>query len=67
MRGLLDDPVDAAMVEAIHKIGHVMGLQTIAEHVEHEALLARLREIGVDYVQGDAIAAAAPFFAASDG
>ena len=67
VRGLLDDPVDAAMVEAIHKIGHVMGLQTIAEHVEHEALLPRLREIGVDYAQGDAIAAAAPFFLAGDG
>ena len=66
VRGLVDDPVDAAMVEAINRIGHVMGLQTIAEYVEHDSLLARIREIGVDYVQGNAIAPPAPLLGAGE-
>jgi EAL domain-containing protein (putative c-di-GMP-specific phosphodiesterase class I) len=66
VRGLVDDPVDAAMVEAINRIGHVMGLQTIAEYVEHDSLLARIREIGVDYVQGNAIGPPAPLLGAGE-
>jgi molecular chaperone DnaK len=40
------------MVEAIHRIGHVMGIETIAESVEHESTLTHLRDIGVNYAQG---------------
>ena len=46
------DPVDRAFVESINQIGHVMGLQTIAEFVEDENILMHLRDIGVDYAQG---------------
>ncbi|HTA63868.1 MAG TPA: EAL domain-containing protein, partial [Xanthomonadaceae bacterium] len=46
------DPVNLAMVEAIHRIGKVMGLKTIAERVESEAVFERIRAIGVDYCQG---------------
>jgi Amt family ammonium transporter len=46
------DPIDLAMVQAINTIGHVMGLKTIAEYVVSEAILERLRHIGVDYGQG---------------
>jgi EAL domain-containing protein (putative c-di-GMP-specific phosphodiesterase class I) len=53
---MLNDPVDAAMVEAIHRIGRVMGKQTIAESVETVATLDALRSVGVDYAQGNAIA-----------
>lgn len=52
VRDLTQDKVDYAMVEAINHIGHVMGIQTIAEYVENEQTLAKLRELGVDYVQG---------------
>lgn len=55
VRDMLDDPVDQAMVEAIHRIGHVMGIQTIAEFVESPATLERLKALGVDYVQGYSI------------
>ncbi len=55
VKDMMDDPVDRAMVEAIHRIGHVMGLQTIAEFVESDAIIGALREIGVDYAQGYAI------------
>ena len=40
------------MLLAINEIGHVMGKQTIAEFVENEDILEKLREIGVDYAQG---------------
>ena len=46
------DPIALAMVHSINEIGHVMGKQTIAEFVETEGILEKLREIGVDYAQG---------------
>ncbi|WP_150299778.1 ammonium transporter [Pseudomonas profundi] len=46
------DPIAAAMVSSINTIGHEMGLKTVAEYVENEAILERLRELGVDYAQG---------------
>ena len=52
---VVDDPMDLAMVKSINDIGHVMGKQTIAEFVENDAVLDKLREIGVDYAQGYAI------------
>lgn len=52
VRDMLFDRVDYAMVEAINRIGHLMGIQTVAEFVENEAILHRLKELGVDYAQG---------------
>jgi diguanylate cyclase (GGDEF)-like protein/PAS domain S-box-containing protein len=61
VRNVVDSPVDAAMVQAVHEIGHVMGLKTIAEYVENETLRQRLIEMGVDYMQGFAIEMPRPF------
>jgi diguanylate cyclase (GGDEF)-like protein/PAS domain S-box-containing protein len=61
VKGMLQDPVDAAMVEAIHRIARVMGKHTIAEWVETPAIRAALAAAGVDYGQGYAIAPPAPF------
>jgi diguanylate cyclase (GGDEF)-like protein/PAS domain S-box-containing protein len=55
VRNIVEEAADFAMVEAIHRVGSVLGLKTIAEFVESESALQRLREIGVDYAQGDAI------------
>lgn len=55
VRDMAGDPVDYAMVEAINHLGHVMGIRTIAEYVESEAVLEKLRALGVDYAQGFAI------------
>ncbi len=60
VRGMVGDSVQRALVESIHQIGHVMGIQTIAESVENQATLAALRAIGVDYAQGYEIAAPEP-------
>jgi diguanylate cyclase (GGDEF)-like protein/PAS domain S-box-containing protein len=53
--GLVGDDIDQAMVEAVHHVGHMMGLETIAEWVESRAILLKLRQIGVDYGQGYAL------------
>ena len=50
--GVCNDVIDRAMVESIQQVGKVMQLYTIAEHVEDEATLLVLKQIGVDYVQG---------------
>jgi diguanylate cyclase (GGDEF)-like protein len=52
VRNMLNDPIDRAMVESINHIGHLMGLQTIAEYVEDDQTLEQLIDIGVDYAQG---------------
>jgi EAL domain-containing protein (putative c-di-GMP-specific phosphodiesterase class I) len=58
---MLVDPIDGAMVEAINHIGHVMEKETIAEFVENDAILSRLRDIGVDYAQGFGVEEPRPF------
>jgi len=49
---MLENETDASMVEAINHLGHVMGLKTIAEYVENDAILQKLKLLGVDYAQG---------------
>jgi len=61
VRHIVDNPIDSAMVEAINDIGHVMGLKTIAEYVENDAIRDKLRHIGVDYIQGFGIHIPQPF------
>ncbi len=46
------DNIDKAFVESINQIGHVMNLETIAEFVENDEIMAVLTEIGVNYAQG---------------
>jgi diguanylate cyclase (GGDEF)-like protein/PAS domain S-box-containing protein len=52
IRDIIDDPMDLAFVESINQIGHVMGIQTIAEFVETNEIFNLLKQIGIDYVQG---------------
>jgi EAL domain-containing protein (putative c-di-GMP-specific phosphodiesterase class I) len=46
------DAVDRSMVEAITKVGRALQVATIAEKVENAEVLAVLKAIGVDYIQG---------------
>jgi diguanylate cyclase (GGDEF)-like protein/PAS domain S-box-containing protein len=52
VQNMMEDRVKRAMVESINQIGHVMGLQTIAEWVENRQTLEALKEMGIDYAQG---------------
>ncbi|WP_051306116.1 EAL domain-containing protein [Massilia alkalitolerans] len=62
VKDLLADRVNYTMVEAIHRVGHVMGLRTIAEFVENAQVLEALRGIGVDFAQGYEVHRPAPLF-----
>lgn len=52
VKDMIDDPIDFAMVKSINEIGQVMGKETIAEFVEDDDILLKLKSIGVDYAQG---------------
>jgi len=52
VRGIKDDLADEEIVRSIVRIAHALGKETIAEGIEDEGVLEKLREIGVDYAQG---------------
>lgn len=52
VRDMAGDPMDYAIVESVNRIGHILGLKTVAEYVEDAATLEQLRAMGVDYAQG---------------
>lgn len=60
VKNIVNAPIDCAMVECFNRIGHVMGMQTIAEFVENDETLAKLQTLGVDYAQGYGIAKPRP-------
>ena len=60
VRQIDQDDNDRAMVEAINQLAHHMGIETVAEYAQTPECVRVLREIGVDYAQGNALGAAAP-------
>ena len=52
VKHIADDPVAYAMVQSINTVGHVMGIETIAEYVENQAVYDKLLEMDVDFAQG---------------
>jgi diguanylate cyclase (GGDEF)-like protein/PAS domain S-box-containing protein len=60
IRDIVSNSIQYAMVKSINEIGHLMGMQTIAECVETREVMRRLEEIGVDYCQGYYIAVPRP-------
>lgn len=46
------NPADYAMTKSINDLAHFLGQKTIAECVEKVATIDKLREIGIDYLQG---------------
>ncbi len=52
IRDIHEDPIHLAMVRSINEVGHLMGMETVAEFVENDAIVQVLREVGVDYAQG---------------
>jgi diguanylate cyclase (GGDEF)-like protein/PAS domain S-box-containing protein len=63
VRDITQDETDLALVSSINQVAHIMGIRTIAEYVESEAIRHALERIGVDFVQGYAIAVPQPLSA----
>jgi EAL domain-containing protein (putative c-di-GMP-specific phosphodiesterase class I) len=60
IQNILRDPATLAKMRAINTVCGKVGLRTIAEFVETDETLEKLREVGVDYVQGFGIARPEP-------
>lgn len=56
VRKLLTSPSALAKLQAMVRVGEVIGVDIIAECVEDQDILARLKALGVDYAQGFGIA-----------
>jgi EAL domain-containing protein (putative c-di-GMP-specific phosphodiesterase class I) len=58
--GMLDDPLDALLVELVHRMASERGMAVVAEGVETQAQLDALRLAGVPLVQGFLVARPMP-------
>ena len=52
VRDIVSDPADRIFVKSIIDIAHTLNMQTVAEFVEDESILAMVRELGCDFAQG---------------
>jgi len=60
VRDILCDPFDHAMVRSIRELGHLLGMEVIAQCVETLEVAEELRALGVNYAQGYAYARPEP-------
>lgn len=60
VQGVTEERVDRITVKSINEIGIAMGMKTVAEFVESEAVKIILEEIGVTYGQGYHLGKPAP-------
>ena len=61
VKDMASDPMDNAIVEAVNRIGHILGMLTVAESVEDAATLAKITALGIDYAQGYHVGEPEPF------
>ena len=56
VKGLLDNPLDSAIISSFKDIAQARDIITVAECVEDESTLTQLGKLGIDYAQGNAVA-----------
>ena len=52
IRELLNEPINGTIVQSFHQVAQEMGIATIAEFVDSEQKLEKLRSLGINYAQG---------------
>ncbi len=57
---MVNNNIDRAMVSAINEVGHIMGMETIAEFAENDQIIKLLKDIKTDYAQGYGLAQPLP-------
>lgn len=60
IKDIVQNRVDREIVEAMNRVAHVMGIQTVAEYVEDNEILMELKGLEIDYAQGYGIARPSP-------
>jgi len=55
IKDILDDELDLEIVKSIVNIAKVLDIKTVAEFVENNEILERVKSLGLDYAQGYAI------------
>ncbi|HEX2829415.1 MAG TPA: EAL domain-containing protein [Burkholderiales bacterium] len=57
VKDMATDEMDFAIIDAINRIGHILGMETVAEEVEDADTLEKISNLGIDFAQGYFIAA----------
>ncbi len=52
VRDMFNDDVNMIFVKNIIEIAKAMGKETVAEYVENQEILSKVKEFGVSYAQG---------------
>ncbi|MFZ5647428.1 MAG: bifunctional diguanylate cyclase/phosphodiesterase [Bacillota bacterium] len=52
IRALENDPTRCALVQAMHALAQTLGMETVAEFVENDAIMQIIKKIGITYGQG---------------
>jgi diguanylate cyclase (GGDEF)-like protein/PAS domain S-box-containing protein len=61
VKDMIENESDCTLVAAINQMSHALGIQTVAEWAQSEAVFGRLCELEVDYAQGYFIGKPAPW------
>lgn len=52
VRDVLENPLSEAIIESVCKIAGVIDAKTVAEYVENDLILQRMKQVGIDFAQG---------------
>jgi EAL domain-containing protein (putative c-di-GMP-specific phosphodiesterase class I) len=66
VRGICGSPIDEGIVRSLVTIARELGLKTVGEGVESDAVRQRLGELGVDFAQGYFLGTPEPLFGSPD-
>ena len=61
VKNMNNNDFDFSIVKAVNEVAHVLGIRTIAEYVENQEILDKLKSVNVDYAQGYLIDKPSPF------
>lgn len=61
VRHMHENAVDYAIVKSIHELATLMGKRTVAEFVENEQIVEKLKGLGVNFAQGYGVHRPEPF------
>jgi diguanylate cyclase (GGDEF)-like protein/PAS domain S-box-containing protein len=55
-----NDPINRSLLGSINEVAHLLDIRTVAERIEDDTRIPQLRDAGVDFAQGNALAPPRP-------